>query len=91
MNKDSFKGMWKEFKGKVKQQWGKLTDDDITQIDGKREELLGRLQKYYGYTKEKAENELSTWEKKFNRDQPLEDLDEDLEEHKVPTQKNKRF
>ena len=41
MNTDIIKGNWKEIKGKVKQQWGKLTDDDLQQIDGKREELVG--------------------------------------------------
>jgi len=51
MNWDQVKGNWKQFRGQVKQQWGKLTDDDLTQINGKREELVGRLQKHYGYEK----------------------------------------
>lgn len=63
VNKDQFQGKWTELKGKAKQQWGKLTDDDFTQIDGKREELLGRLQSRYGYAKEKAEEELARFEK----------------------------
>jgi uncharacterized protein YjbJ (UPF0337 family) len=58
MNWDQVKGNWKQFKGQVKQQWGKLTDDDLTQIDGKREELVGRLQNHYGYEKDQAEREL---------------------------------
>jgi len=58
MNWDQIKGNWKQFKGQAKQQWGKLTDDDLTQIDGKREELVGRLQARYGYEKDKAEQEL---------------------------------
>lgn len=62
VNKDQFQGKWTELKGKAKQQWGKLTDDDFTQIDGKREELLGRLQSRYGYAKEKAEEELARFE-----------------------------
>ncbi len=62
-NKDQFQGKWNELKGKVKQTWGKLTDDDITQINGKRLELLGKLQSRYGYAKEKAEEELSRFEK----------------------------
>jgi uncharacterized protein YjbJ (UPF0337 family) len=57
MNADILKGKWKEIKGEVKQKWGKLTDDDLTQIDGKEEQLLGLLQKRYGYAKEKAEEE----------------------------------
>jgi uncharacterized protein YjbJ (UPF0337 family) len=68
MNKDQFAGNWKEMKGKVKENWGKLTDDDITQINGKREQLLGALQKKYGYAKEKAEEELERWEKSFDKE-----------------------
>lgn len=64
MNKDLFKGKWNEFKGKVKEQWGRLTDDEIAQINGKREQLLGKLQTKYGYAKDKAEEELARFEKK---------------------------
>ena len=59
MNKDTFQGNWKEIKGKVKQQWGKLTDDDITQINGSYDEMEGRLQKAYGYQKEQAKKEIN--------------------------------
>jgi uncharacterized protein YjbJ (UPF0337 family) len=65
VNKEFFQGQWNEIKGKVKQQWGKLTDDDLTRIDGKRDELLGSLQKKYGYEKERAEEELSRFEKTY--------------------------
>ena len=58
MNWDVVKGNWKQFTGKVKQKWGKLTDDDLTAIGGKRDELVGRLQKHYGYAKDEAEREL---------------------------------
>lgn len=58
MNWDQVEGNWKQFKGKVKERWGKLTDDDITSIEGKRDQLVGRLQKQYGYGKEQAEREL---------------------------------
>jgi uncharacterized protein YjbJ (UPF0337 family) len=59
MNADQIKGNWKQLKGKIKTQWGKLTDDDLTVIDGEREQLLGKLQERYGYTKEQAERELA--------------------------------
>lgn len=62
MNKDTIQGKWHEIKGQVKTKWGKLTDDDITQINGKREELAGRLQKRYGYAKDKAEEEIKSFE-----------------------------
>lgn len=59
MNKDIIKGRWKEVKGKLKQQWGKLTDDDITQLKGSYEELEGLLEKRYGYKKDAAAKEIS--------------------------------
>lgn len=61
MNWDRIEGNWKEFKGRAKQQWGKLTDDDLTQIDGRREELSGRLQRLYGYGKDEADREIENW------------------------------
>ena len=58
MNWDQIKGNWKQLKGQVKAKWGKLTDDDLTVISGKRDELSGKLQERYGYEKEQAEKEL---------------------------------
>ena len=63
MNWDEIKGDWKTFTGKAKSKWGKLTDDDFTQINGKREELSGRLQKHYGQTKEEAEKQIDNFVK----------------------------
>jgi uncharacterized protein YjbJ (UPF0337 family) len=57
MNEDILKGKWKEIKGEVKAKWGKLTDDDLTAVEGKKEKLLGLLQQKYGYAKDKAEQE----------------------------------
>ncbi|MBS1989721.1 MAG: CsbD family protein [Cyanobacteria bacterium SZAS LIN-3] len=59
MNKDQLKGNWKQLEGKVKAKWGKLTDDDLKVIEGKREELAGRIQERYGCAKEQAEKELA--------------------------------
>jgi uncharacterized protein YjbJ (UPF0337 family) len=61
MNWDRVEGNWKQFKGKVQQQWGKLTDDDLDVIEGKRTELAGRLQQRYGYAKDEAERNIDTW------------------------------
>jgi uncharacterized protein YjbJ (UPF0337 family) len=58
MNWDQVEGNWKQFKGKVKEQWGKLTDDDLDVAAGKRDQLLGAIQKRYGYAKDQAEREL---------------------------------
>ena len=59
--KDILHGKWHEIKGQVRQQWGKLTDDDILQLSGKTEELAGALQKRYGYGKAEAESEINNW------------------------------
>lgn len=66
MNWDVIQGKWREFKGQVKQQWGELTNDDLDQIDGRREELVGRLQQRYGYAKEEAEREIDQFQKSFS-------------------------
>lgn len=57
MNWDQITGNWKQVKGQAKTKWGKLTDDDLNVISGKREEIAGRLQERYGYEKEQAEKE----------------------------------
>lgn len=62
MNKDTLEGDWNQFKGKIKEKWGKLTDNDITEIQGKKEQLLAKIQQRYGYTKEKAQKELKKFE-----------------------------
>ncbi|MBS0882160.1 CsbD family protein [Pantoea sp. JGM49] len=62
MNKDEASGNWKQFKGKMKEKWGKLTDDDMTVIEGKREQLVGKIQERYGYAKDQAESEVKDWE-----------------------------
>lgn len=61
MNKETLKGHWNELKGKIKQQWGKLTDNDISQINGNIEELKGKLQKTYGYQKDEAEKQINSF------------------------------
>ena len=64
MNKDEIGGNWKQLKGKAKETWGKLTDDDMTVIEGKRDQLVGKIQERYGYAKDQAEKEVSDWERK---------------------------
>lgn len=58
---DILTGKWHELKGQVRQQWGKLTDDDLLKLSGKTEELAGVLQQRYGYDKAKAETEINDW------------------------------
>lgn len=65
MNSDMIAGNWKQLTGKVKEQWGKLTDDDLTVIEGKRDQLVGRVQERYGIAKDKAEEQVAAWETKL--------------------------
>jgi len=62
MNWDIAKGQWKQFRGQVKEQWGNLTDDDLDQIEGKRDQLLGAVQKRYGIAKDEAERQINKFE-----------------------------
>jgi uncharacterized protein YjbJ (UPF0337 family) len=62
MNWDIVQGNWKQFKGKVKAQWGRLTDDQLDVIGGKRDELAGSIQEAYGTTKEEAERQVKDFE-----------------------------
>ena len=65
MSEQEFEGQWKKLKGKVKQRWGKLTDDDVERITGKKDELVGALQKRYGESKEWAEDQIDKWQKEL--------------------------
>jgi uncharacterized protein YjbJ (UPF0337 family) len=62
MNWDQIKGSWMQIKGIAKEKWGKLTDDDMDVIAGKRDILLGKIQEKHGVAREEAEKELKDWE-----------------------------
>ena len=62
MNQDRIQGRWKQLKGKVKEQWGKLTDDDLDVIAGRRDQLLGRIQQRHGLARDEAERQITDWE-----------------------------
>ncbi|MFN3592640.1 MAG: CsbD family protein [Thermaurantiacus sp.] len=66
MNWDRIEGGWTQFTGKVKEQWGKLTDDDMTEIAGKRDILLGKIQQKYGIAKDEAERQVDTFASKVD-------------------------
>jgi len=66
MNWDTIQGKWKEIRGKAKAQWGKLTDDDLDLIDGRRQELVGRIQQRYAIAKDEADKQVSDWEKRYS-------------------------
>lgn len=58
---DRIKGNWKQFQGEIKKQWGELTDDDMAQIEGDRDKLVGRLQERYGMAKDEADRQVNDW------------------------------
>ena len=65
MNWDQVAGQWKQLKGNAKTKWGKLTDDEIDVVEGKREQLVGKIQQRYGIDKDKAEKQVDDWIKEF--------------------------
>jgi uncharacterized protein YjbJ (UPF0337 family) len=68
MNKDWMEGNWNIAKGKVKEKWGKLTDDDLDVIKGKRDQLIGALQKRYGYARDRAEREADDFARELDKE-----------------------
>jgi uncharacterized protein YjbJ (UPF0337 family) len=70
MNWDQMEGKWKQAKGSLKQQWGKLTDDDLNIIAGQRDKLVGKLQERYGYAKEEAQQRADEWVKTAGEREP---------------------
>lgn len=68
MNWDRIEGQWKQITGKVREHWGKLTDDDIDVVAGRRDQLAGKLQERYGLAKEEAELQIASWERRVTDD-----------------------
>ncbi|MBE0627146.1 MAG: CsbD family protein [Burkholderiales bacterium] len=65
MNWDRIEGNWKQVKGKVKEQWGRLTDDQLEVIAGKRDSLVGSIQESYGLSKDETEKQIVNWQKRM--------------------------
>ena len=65
MNQDRVEGNWKQLKGKVKEKWGKLTDNDLTEIEGNQEQLAGRIQERYGLAKDEAEKQVKEFRNEY--------------------------
>ncbi len=61
MNRDTIQGQWKQLRGKIRQQWGNLSDDDVESVNGSYEELVGKIQEKYGVAKDKAERMVEEW------------------------------
>lgn len=68
MNWDQIKGKWTQFTGKAREEWGELTDNEIQEAKGDREQMLGLIQEKYGRTREEADQELSRWQTKLSDD-----------------------
>lgn len=66
MNKETFKGEWNQLKGQIKQEWAKLTEDDLTHAEGSFDKLVGKIQERYGHTKEQAEKKVHDWRTKHD-------------------------
>jgi len=71
MNRDVIKGNWKQLKGRAKVEWGKLTDDDLDIVEGRTEELIGRIQERYGIERARAREQVDQFVAKHIRDEPL--------------------
>jgi len=67
MNSDQLEGKWKQMKGSVKERWGKLTDDDIDVVNGRNDQLVGKIQEKYGIAKEEAQRQVEEWMSVDNR------------------------
>ena len=65
MNKDTIEGNWKQLKGKVKEQWGQLTDDEFDVIAGNRDKLVGKIQERYGCSRDAADKQVTRWESNY--------------------------
>jgi uncharacterized protein YjbJ (UPF0337 family) len=63
MNSDQVAGQWKQAKGAIKAKWGKLTDDDLTVIEGNRDQLVGKIQERYGIAREEAQKQVEEWKR----------------------------
>jgi uncharacterized protein YjbJ (UPF0337 family) len=70
MNWDRVEGKWKQYSGKIKEKWGKLTDDDLTTISGKRDQLIGKLQERYGWAKDQAERQVDEFSQTLDESTP---------------------
>jgi len=79
MNWDQIEGKWKELKGSVKERWGKLTDDDLNVIGGKKDQLVGHIQERYGIAKDEAQKQVDEWNAKQARENQAKEDEKELD------------
>ena len=73
MNWDQAEGKWKQYSGKAKEKWGKLTDDDLEVIRGRRDQLIGKIQERYGIVKQEAEKQVDEFARAFRSEESAEE------------------
>ena len=88
MNWDQLEGKWKQYSGKVKEKWGNLTDDDLTVIHGKRDQLVGKIQERYGIAKEEAEKQVDEFARSFRSGEAAEEKRQ--RDHEADVRANER-
>jgi uncharacterized protein YjbJ (UPF0337 family) len=71
MNWDQIEGNWKQFKGKAREKWGQFTDDDFDMLNGKREQLVGRIQERYGITRDEASRQADEWARTLSEESTM--------------------
>ena len=75
MNWNEMEGKWKQMKGSVREKWGKLTDDDLTVINGKRDQLVGRIQERYGIARQEAEKQVDEFNRYLDSQSTVDDAE----------------
>jgi uncharacterized protein YjbJ (UPF0337 family) len=88
MNWDQLEGKWKQYSGKVKEKWGNLTDDDLTVIHGKRDQLVGKIQERYGIVKEEAERQVDEFARSVRSEEVAEEKRQ--RDHEADVRANER-
>jgi len=83
MNSDQMQGKWKQMKGSVKERWGKLTDDDLDVIDGRSDQLVGKIQERYGIAREAAQKQVDEWDKAYAREAGMREARTEEERRKA--------
>ena len=86
MNSDQLNGKWTQVKGSVKEKWGKLTDDDLQVIDGKTDQLIGKIQERYGIAREAAQKQVEEWNAQISHESAHQQKRPDSE-HSAKTEK----
>jgi uncharacterized protein YjbJ (UPF0337 family) len=90
MNWDRISGNWTQWKGRIQERWGKLTDDHLDVVAGRRDQLAGRIQELYGLSKEETERQLRNWERNVASEDEFDEADLVLEDDAPSTNINGR-